>query len=343
MPVDLVHHHRLAGPSHVSIERLFAEVRRNLPDPWKARVATCPHLSRGFAPRVANMMAARAQVGMINHITGDVHYLAMALPSRGLVLTIHDCALLNLLKGPSREVFRRIWFTYPMRRAEAITTISEAMKKELGSHFPDVVDKIRVVPNCVRGEFTPAPKPFPEREPVILQVGTGWNKNLEGVAAALRGIPCRLEIIGKMSERQHEVLRLNAINYRSLGILLDHEVLDAYNRSDVMVFASRYEGFGLPIIEAQALGRPVITSNYGAMAEAAGPGALLVDPLNEADLHQSVLRLLRDPDLRSKLIEEGFRNVAQYQPKAVASRYADLYAEVSSSPLITKGIQNPPL
>jgi glycosyltransferase involved in cell wall biosynthesis len=213
-----------------------------------------------------------------------------------------------------------------MRRAEVITTISEAMKKELGSHFPDVLDKIRVVPNCVRGEFIPAPKPFPEREPLILQVGTGWNKNLEGVAAALRGIPCRLEIIGKMSERQHEVLRINAINYRSLGILLDHEVLDAYKRSDVMVFASRYEGFGLPIIEAQALGRPVITSNFGAMAEAAGPGALLVDPLNQADLRQSVLKLLRDSDLRSRLIEEGFRNVIQYQPKAVASRYADLYA-----------------
>jgi glycosyltransferase involved in cell wall biosynthesis len=330
--MDLVHHHRYAGPSHVSIERLFAEVRRNLPDPWNARVATCPHLSRGLAPRIANMRAARAQAGTINHITGDVHYLALALPSRGLVLTIHDCALLNLLKGPSREVFRRIWFTYPMRRVEVITTISEAMKKELGSHFPDVLDKIRVVPNCVRGEFIPAPKPFPEREPLILQVGTGWNKNLEGVAAALRGIPCRLEIIGKMSERQHEVLRLNAINYRSLGILLDHEVLDAYKRSDIMVFASLYEGFGLPIIEAQALGRPVITSNFGAMAEAAGSGALLVDPLNYEDLHQSVHKLFSDPDLRGRLIDEGFRNVIQYQPNAVASKYADLYEQLASNP-----------
>lgn len=329
---DLVHHHRLPGPSHVSIERLFEEIRRHLPEPWHARVHTCPHPSTGIVPRLRNMAAARSHAGRINHITGDVHYLAMALPSRGLVLTIHDCALMNLLNGPAREVVRRFWFIYPMRSAEAITTISEAMKKELESHFPNAVDKIRVVPNCVREEFSPAPKPFAESEPVILQVGTGWNKNLEGLAAALRGIPCRLEIIGKMTERQHELLRIHSINYRSLGTLTDHEVLDAYKRSDLVVFASLYEGFGLPIIEAQALGRPVITSNFGAMAEAAGSGALLVDPLNKEDLHQSLRKLLGDPDLRSRLIEVGFRNVIQYQPNAVASRYADLYEELASNP-----------
>lgn len=330
-PLDLVHHHRLPGPGHVSIERLFEEIRSHLPAPWHARVVTCPHPSTGIVPRLKNMAAGRRHAGRINHITGDVHYLAMALPSRGLVLTIHDCALLNLLKGPAREVFRRIWFTSPMRSAEVVTTISVAMKKELESHFPNDVDKIRVVPNCVRGEFVPETKPFPEGEPVILQVGTGWNKNLEGVAAALRGIPCRLEIIGKMTERQHELLRIHAINYRSLGKLTDHEVLDAYKRSDVVVFASLYEGFGLPIIEAQALGRPVITSNFGAMAEAAGPGALLVDPLSQEDLHQSVRKLLGDPDLRGRMIGEGFRNVIQYQPNAVASKYADLYEELASN------------
>ena len=274
------------------------------------------------------MAAARRHAGRINHITGDVHYLAMALPSRGLVLTIHDCALLNLLKGPAREVFRRIWFTCPMRSAEVVTTISVAMKKELESHFPNAVDKIRVVPNCVRGEFVPEPKTFPEGEPVILQVGTGWNKNLEGVAAALRGIPCRLVIVGEPTPNQIEFLEIQGIRYTALGRASDAEVLEAYRNCDMVVFASVYEGFGLPIIEAQAMGRPVITSDFGAMAEAAGQGAFLVNPTDPASIRAAVLRIVADPDFRSQLIGKGFENVTKYRPDAVARAYASIYDEV---------------
>jgi len=75
---------------------------------------------------------------------------------------------------------------------------------------------------------------------------------------------------------------------RELGRLTDAELVEAYRRCDMVVFASLYEGFGLPILEAQAMGRPVITSNFGAMREAAGDGALLVDPYSVESIRDAV-------------------------------------------------------
>ena len=79
-----------------------------------------------------------------------------------------------------------------------------------------------------------------------------------------------------------------------LGRLTDGELVEAYRRCDMVVFASLYEGFGLPILEAQAMGRPVITSNFRAMREAAGDGALLVDPYSVEAIRDAVLRIKRD-------------------------------------------------
>jgi glycosyltransferase involved in cell wall biosynthesis len=277
------------------------------------------------------MASARRHAGRINHITGDVHFLAMALPRGGTILTIHDCALLKILKGPSRELFRQFWFSMPSKASRIVTTISSTMSTEIALIAGVDLGKIRVVPNCVRGEFAPDPKPFSRREPVILQVGTGWNKNLEGVGRALRGLDCRLVIVGEPTPNQREFLEIQGIRYTALGRVSDEKVLEAYRNCDMVVFASLYEGFGLPIIEAQAMGRPVITSNFGAMAEAAGQGAFLVNPSDPASIRAAVLRIIADPDVRADLIGKGFENVFNYRPDTVARAYAAIYDEAEES------------
>lgn len=277
------------------------------------------------------MAAAKRNAGQINHITGDVHYLALRLPVGGTILTIHDCALLKILKGSVREVFRQAWFVLPSRRSRVVTTISQTMREEISVASGIEKRNIRVVPNCVLGEFTAALKPFPSWKPVILQVGTGWNKNIEGVARALRGLPCRLVIVGELTQNQRDFLEIQGISYTALGRVSDAAVLDAYRSCDLVIFASIYEGFGLPIIEAQAVGRPVITSSFGAMAEAAGKGALLLDPNDPSEIRRAVLRIFQDPDLRSDLIAKGFENVGKYSPDSVARAYAAIYDEVEES------------
>ena len=125
-------------------------------------------------------------------------------------------------------------------------------------------------------------------KPVVLQVGTGWNKNVERVAEALRGTACRLEIVGSLSETQRTALHGSGVPFRELGRVGDEELVAAYHRCDLLIFASVYEGFGMPIVEAQAVGRVVITSNCSSMPEAAGDGALLVDLWDELVLPRAV-------------------------------------------------------
>lgn len=310
---------------------MFEGIRRELAASWDVTVRISPSLSRGLIPRLRNLRAVSQSDADVHHIVGDVHYLAMGLPGERTVLTIHDCAALERLRGWRREVLRQLWFVQPMKRAAVVTTISATTKEQLRRWTGDLADKVIVIPNSVRAEFLPDPKPFNAACPVVLQVGTGWNKNVSGVAQALRGIPCRLEIVGRLDASQRQELERSGVDFRELGRISDDELLAAYRRCDLLVFASFYEGFGLPILEAQATGRPVVTSNCSSMPEAAGTGALLIDPVEPGQIAEAVQRLLADQALREELVRAGHENVLRFRPDLIARRYEEVYRRVVQS------------
>jgi len=167
-------------------------------------VTSCPapYASAGVIPRVHNMQHAARQMADVHHIVGDSHYLAFGLPPEKTVLTIHDCGTLTRLAGLKRALLKYLWFTGPMRRAAVVTTISQVSKDELHKWVGSLADKVVVVPDCVFGDFVYDPKPFNEERPVVLQVGTKWNKNVERVMEAVAGTGCRLEVVGELSEEQ---------------------------------------------------------------------------------------------------------------------------------------------
>jgi glycosyltransferase involved in cell wall biosynthesis len=374
--MKIFHHERKRLESHFSIERLFAEIRRHMPADCEVAVCSAPEASAGILPRWRNIRHAARQKADVHHIVGDSHYLAFGLPPEKTVLTIHDCGALNRLTGWKRALLKYFWFTGPMRRAAVVTTISEASKDELRKWVGSLADKVVVVPDCVFEEFAYDPKPFDEHCPVVLQVGTKWNKNLERVMEAMAGTGCQLEVVGNLSGEQkashsrpqgdsarrsrgqinevqgkagHGLEKINTDTFsggdpaqkscsdkqfkrasespgvRELGRLTDEELVAAYRRSDMVVFASLYEGFGLPILEAQAMGRPVITSNFGAMREAAGDGALLVNPYSVEEIRAAILRIKNEPGLREELVQQGRENAERFRADAIASKYAQIY------------------
>ena len=93
------------------------------------------------------------------------------------------------------------------------------------------------------------------------------------------------------------------------------------------MFPSFYEGFGIPIIEAQAHGLPVITSNVTAMPEVAGDAALLVNPYNSDEILQAIEKL-EDLEIRKSLIEKGYKNIKKYSLEQVAKQYINWYKQV---------------
>jgi len=116
-------------------------------------------------------------------------------------------------------------------------------------------------------------------------------------------------------------------------------MLRAYQECDLVVFASTYEGFGLPIIEAQATGKPVVTSALAPMCDVAGGGAALVDPYEPASIREGIQKIISDPVYRDSLIQEGLHNAARYRAELVAAHYAAIYREMGQKVAITEDEQ----
>jgi glycosyltransferase involved in cell wall biosynthesis len=101
--------------------------------------------------------------------------------------------------------------------------------------------------------------------------------------------------------------------------------------SDILFFASTFEGFGMPILEAQAIGRVVVTSNILSMPEVGGNAALYVDPYSIEQIRDAICILKNDKILRNSLIDKGFENIKRFNPDTIAFQYEALYQEIIAS------------
>ena len=314
--------------SYFSIERIFSDLRRALPKSIDIKEAVSRFPSRGVLGRIYNVIEAVFRQGDVNHITGDVHYLALLLRKKRTLLTIHDLVVVHRLNGWKRVLVIIFWYWLPIKRSALVSVISESTKVDLLRHINVAPEKIRVIHDCVSCDFQHTPKEFNTLLPVILQIGTGQNKNIERLAEALEGIPCHLRIVGLLSEKQETTLRKYGVRYSFVSNISDNQIVEEYRGCDMLVFASTYEGFGLPIVEAQAIGRPVVTSNILSMPEVSGGAACLVDPFDMKSIREGILKVIKVDSFRNELVRSGIENVVQFRPDIIAAKYANIYREL---------------
>jgi len=274
------------------------------------------------------IVEAMFRQGDVNHITGDIHFLSYLLCRRKTILTILDCGFAGKESGLKRNLLRYLWYVLPIRRVAFITVISKTVELELKKLVIFPQGKVRVIPCCIPETFTYSEKIFNTGKPRILQVGTGDNKNLFRVARALERIPCHLDIVGKLTYEQQRVLVECGIEYCNSWGLPETELMRKYQECDLVLFVSTYEGFGLPILEGNAVGRPVITSNISSMPEVAGNAACLVNPFDETDIRDGVLKVINDSSYRQQLVANGFINAQRFHPEVISMQYTELYREV---------------
>ena len=314
-----------------SIESSFDRMVDAFPNTsrFKLRKFISSHLNSRLLPRLLGMLEVWRHRCAINHITGDVHYFALVLPCNSTVLTIHDCVFIEEMPRSLRRWAQKfIWFDLPVRRCAAITTVSHATKAAVMRLTGCPADKIRVIPTVIDPLYSALPKQFNTSEPRVLHIGLAPNKNFARHVAALAGLKCHLHIVGKLLDEHRSLLERHHINYTNAYNLTREEMHRCYVDCDLLLFASTLEGFGMPIIEAQSVGRVVITSDRSSMPEVAGAGACLVDSTDVASIRRGLERVLNNAAYRDDLVAMGTVNAQRFRPDKAALQYEQVYADV---------------
>jgi len=322
---------RSPGTGH-SLEMLFKSVadEYNKHSLINSTFITLPYISKNLYKVWRNLLFVWKQRTELVHITGDVHYVALAIKSHKTVLTIADCVLLNRTSKTSIRfyVFWLLWYYWPIRKSGIVTAISCKTKQELYQYVGKLANKVVVIPCSYAPVFHYHAKSFNTDKPLLLQIGTAPHKNLHRLVEAIAGLPCQLIIVGKITDSEISHLANHNIDYCSYAGINQEEIVRLYGQCDMVMFVSLYEGFGVPILEAQAVGRPVITSNRSPMIEVGGEGACYVDPTDVGAIREGVLRVWHDSAYRTNLIRHGLKNVQSYTVESVAAQYAELYARL---------------
>ena len=221
---------------------------------------------------------------------------------------------------------RLFWVQLPLRCIDHLVTVSEATKRAVLNEAPSFpADKITVIPTVVPQHFKPRAEKPNNVKPVALHIGLAENKNLKRHAQALEGMDVNLKIIGEPSNQDVALLKRHNIDFSWQSKLTGEEMQQAYATSDFLLFASTLEGFGMPIIEAQMVGLPVITSDADPMREVAGDTALLCDPMETNSIRASIEEMIGNPEKREALIQRGFVNCNRYAPATSAAMLNELY------------------
>ncbi len=329
VPLEVVHYQRRRRDTgNFSIESLFERLRVETPDDIVISAQLTRYPSNGILRRLANLIEAPFHQGVVNHVTGDIHYVAILLHKKQTILTIHDCGFLRRDPGLARTILKAFWLTWPVKRVDTVVAVSPSTKDEILRETRVAPDKVRVISNAVVLKLERASNTFETKCPQILFVGTSANKNLARLIAAVRGIPCKLDIIGVLPTEIKQALKDSQVAYSNSWALSEVEMRKRYESCDLVAFPSTYEGFGLPILEGQTVGRPVLTSNADPMRWVADGGACLVDPFDIDSIRVGILRIINDTSFRESIVQEGYRNLERFSTAAMIEAYANLYRRV---------------
>ena len=328
MKLSLFYRH--PSPQYHSIEQLFDTISSNYLPEIKVKKVYAKYRSKGFINRILIGLDARKSQSEINHITGDIHFIAPFLKKKKTILTIHDIGSIKSGNSLKKWLLKLFWFTIPIKSVAYITVISEFTKKELLDYLRINPAKVVVIPNCISSVYQPKVKEFNVKKPIILHIGTKRNKNLDRLIVAVKDISCKLVIVGKLNNEQLNQLNQDRIEYENYFNIDENELLNLYYKSDIVSFVSTYEGFGLPVLEANAVGRVVITSNIEPMNTVAGSAAYKVNPFDVNEIRKGIQTLIKDSILRGKLTEEGLNNVKKYSAKSIAKQYENLYVKLKN-------------
>ncbi|MDE3242942.1 MAG: glycosyltransferase family 4 protein [Nitrospirota bacterium] len=308
------------------------------------RLIRFPFFKRRFWEQVAPCLAGRYDV---LHFPYDS---CVAWKRGRFVTTIHDVKPLLFGSGGRRrwnlnELIERALVRDRWSRIDHVLTDSLCSKRDIVERLGVPVDRISVVyPGVELERFHPVPVSGrgggTERSYVFCVAGADPTKNVEVLIEAFSRLPggvrerYDLVLAGDFRRRPdlHARVRQTGIERQTVftGVISDERLIELYQRADLFVFPSKYEGFGFPVLEAMACGCPVISSNASSLPEVVGDAAILVEPLDSEGFTREMERVLTDRALWGDLRERGLARAVQFSWDRTARETVTVYCRVAS-------------
>jgi glycosyltransferase involved in cell wall biosynthesis len=241
------------------------------------------------------------------------------------ITTLHDISYVLFPQSYTRHYLLYYALLVPLllKSSLKLITVSEFSKSEISSYFKYPKKNIQVIYNAVGSQFrvtNKSPNPIDDIPYLISVSSMVYHKNHERMLYAFMNIcskvsvNMRLLIVGGTTgcySKQDYSHRDNPYVF-FLGNVKDDELIILYQNATAFIYPSLYEGFGIPPLEAQACGCPVISSNAAAMPEVLGDSALYFDPCSVVEIQRAMECIVVDRELRNLLIRKGFTNVSRF-------------------------------
>jgi len=262
------------------------------------------------------------------------------------VVTIHDLIFIrypHLFSFTDRKIYHKK-FQSACKRANKIIAISHQTKNDIIEFFGTDENKIEVVYQGCNNVFQSKIskkrieeicKKYNLPEKFILNVGTiEERKNLLTILKSIKELPKQhLVVIGNGKEYKNKCLQYirehnlqDRVSFLS-GIELE-EIAAIYQKSEIMIYPSVFEGFGIPILEALFSKTPVITSQGGCFSETGGEHSIYINPLSVSEIISAITKITTDTNLRNSMIEKGYNYAQNFTDKKVAENLQKIYTSL---------------